>query len=87
MTNQMTHTEVNILAENGFTVDAAIGICFIRYGSKKESFRKHFVLVAEIIKRIENLDERRKMAEFNAGKFANLNPRFNKAKFLAACGL
>ena len=49
--------------------------------------RKHFILVAEIIKRIESLDERRKMAEFNAGRFANLNPRFNKAKFLAACGL
>lgn len=49
--------------------------------------RKHFILAAATIKCIENLDERRKMAEFNAAQFAKANPRFDRARFLAACGL
>lgn len=49
--------------------------------------RKHFILVAEAIKRIENPTERREMAEFNANNFAKLNPRFDRARFFAACGV
>jgi hypothetical protein len=43
--------------------------------------------MAETIKRIENLSERRQMAEHNAIICAKSNPRFDKARFLAACGL
>jgi len=33
MKNQMTHTEANILAENGFTVDASLKYATARFGA------------------------------------------------------
>jgi len=33
MTNQMTHTEANILAENGFTVDASLKYATAKFNS------------------------------------------------------
>ena len=48
---------------------------------------KHFQQIAEIIARIENKHERGLMAELNAANLAKQNPRFDPAKFFAACGL
>lgn len=49
--------------------------------------RKHFKLIAENIARIENMEERKKMACHNAGLCKKSNPRFNHAKFYEACGI
>jgi len=49
--------------------------------------RKHFILAANLIKKIENIDERRKAAEVNAKIFLKANPRFDKVKFFTACNV
>jgi hypothetical protein len=49
--------------------------------------RKHFRLIAAIIAKIENISERKAMAELNAVTCARSNPRFNRAKFFAACNV
>lgn len=49
--------------------------------------KKHFQLIAEILAKIENKTERREMAEMHAAKFIKINPRFDKSRFFAACGL
>ena len=49
--------------------------------------RKHFRMIAAIIAKIENLTERRAMAELNAINCAASNPRFNRVKFFAACNV
>jgi hypothetical protein len=49
--------------------------------------RKHFKMVAEIIQKIENLEDRRTMTEKHAAIFARENPRFNGKKFFQACGV
>ena len=49
--------------------------------------RKHFRLIAAIIAKIENTTERRVMAELNAVTCARANPRFDRAKFFAACNV
>lgn len=49
--------------------------------------RKHFIAAAELISRIENPAERKALAEHNATLFAKDNPRFDKARFMAACNV
>jgi hypothetical protein len=49
--------------------------------------KKHFILMAETIKRIVDMKERRQMAELNAQVCAKSNPRFDRARFMKACGL
>ena len=49
--------------------------------------RKDFVLVAQTISHIKNVDKRKEMAELNATAFARSNPRFDRSKFLAACNV
>lgn len=49
--------------------------------------RKHFELAAKTISRIEDPEERRRMAEFNADLFAKSNPNFDRERFLRAAGL
>ena len=44
-------------------------------------------MIAAIIAKIENVNERRAMAELNAVTCARVNPRFNRAKFFAACNV
>lgn len=49
--------------------------------------RKHFRLMADTISRIENKADRKAMAKHNAEICAKSNPRFDSAKFMAACGV
>ncbi len=49
--------------------------------------RKNFQMVAEIISKIQDLNERKAMAEHNAAIFARNNPRFDRSRFFAACGV
>lgn len=51
------------------------------------STRKHFQAVAATVSAITDKNEREKQAEFQAKIFAADNPRFDKSRFLAACGL
>jgi hypothetical protein len=49
--------------------------------------RKHFRMIAEIISKIENPEERKAMAEKNAIACKKSNPRFDRTKFLEACNV
>ena len=49
--------------------------------------RKDFILMAEQVKAIENVRRRKAMAEHTAEICAKSNPRFDRPKFLAACGV
>jgi hypothetical protein len=52
--------------------------------------RKDFIKVAQYISSLENslsFEARMSMAEFQCDIFADSNPRFNREKFLRACGL
>jgi len=49
--------------------------------------RKTFIAVAATVLAIADKNEREKQANFQAQIFAASNPRFDKARFLSACGL
>jgi hypothetical protein len=49
--------------------------------------RKDFKLIAETVKAIENKKVRKTVAEVNADACAKSNPRFDKSRFFAACGV
>jgi hypothetical protein len=49
--------------------------------------RKHFEKMAELIRRIAGKTERRKQAELVAVHCAKANPRFDRARFMQACGV
>jgi len=50
--------------------------------------RKHFrEVAAQIAESRAPLCERRKLADTFAAMFAKANPRFDRARFLSACGL
>jgi hypothetical protein len=49
--------------------------------------RKHFEAIAKAIKEITNADERKRAAEILASVCAASNPRFNRSRFLNACGV
>lgn len=49
--------------------------------------RKHFQMAANTIKQISDLAARKKEAESYANFFKKDNPRFNKEKFMSACGV
>ena len=49
--------------------------------------KKHFKLIAGLISKIENPAEKKAMAELNAATCAKANPRFDRNKFFAACGV
>ena len=51
------------------------------------STRKRFVAVAAQIAKIRTVSARKAEAEKFASVFAGENPRFDKARFFAACGL
>lgn len=48
--------------------------------------RKHFKLAADTIKSLPE-DKRKEHAELHANMYAKENPRFNRAKFMEACGV
>jgi hypothetical protein len=47
--------------------------------------RKHFKAVAETVAKITDAAMRQQIAELLAAQFAMINPRFDRARFLAAC--
>lgn len=49
--------------------------------------RKHFKSTAETLLKITDLKARRAVADEAVKYFTKENPRFDKARFLAACGL
>lgn len=49
--------------------------------------KKHFIALAASLRTIKNLVERKALAENHAVLCAQQNPRFNKARFFAACGV
>jgi hypothetical protein len=49
--------------------------------------RKHFVQLAAAVATIADLDTRRTVAELLANVCASTNPRFNRQRFYAACGV
>lgn len=49
--------------------------------------RKHFEAIARITASISNDLTRSFVAHEQADYFANINPRFDRNKFLAACGV
>lgn len=49
--------------------------------------RKHFVAIAAGIAAIADSKARKQAAYTLADTLASTNPRFNRARFLAACGL
>jgi hypothetical protein len=48
--------------------------------------RKHFQMAADTIKALPE-DKRKEHAEIHASMYAKQNPRFNRSKFMAACGV
>lgn len=49
--------------------------------------RKHFIAIATTVSAIADENERRKQAEFQADICAAQNPRFDRNRFLTACGV
>lgn len=49
--------------------------------------KKDFIHAAKTIAQITDKDEKTNVANNFAKVFSESNPRFNKAKFLTACGL
>ena len=49
--------------------------------------RKHFRMVADLLKNIEDEGKRGEMAHHHAEIFSKQNPRFDRAKFFAASGV
>ncbi len=49
--------------------------------------KKHFIAIAATVSAISDKKEREKQANFQAQICAAQNPRFDKARFLAACGV
>jgi hypothetical protein len=49
--------------------------------------KKHFELLAQGIRAISDAQSRRKAAEAVSQVCAMTNPRFDQARFLAACGV
>lgn len=49
--------------------------------------KKHFAKLAESVRQIRNPQTRRECAEAIARVCATFNPRFDHARFFAACGV
>ena len=49
--------------------------------------RKHFKLIAETIRALPDLRDRRNQADRMAVICARTNPRFDRVRFLKACGV
>jgi hypothetical protein len=48
--------------------------------------RQHFILIAEAVASMQDPFSRQSAAEALAKKLATVNPRFDRDKFIAACG-
>lgn len=51
------------------------------------STRKHFIAAAKAVALITDTAKRKEMAEHHAALFSAENPRFDRSRFFAACGL
>lgn len=49
--------------------------------------RKHFQMMADSLKVISDKKKKLELAEKAAEIFAKANPRFDRARFMTACGL
>lgn len=49
--------------------------------------RKHFIQIAAMLAKIEDMAERKRQAEEFAAVAKKSNPRFDYQRFYAACGL
>ena len=49
--------------------------------------RKHFRMVADTLKNVEDKKKRKELAQSHADAFKKMNPRFSHQKFYSACGL
>jgi hypothetical protein len=49
--------------------------------------KKHFIPVAKMISELQDRKQAEYWAEWFADFFANYNPRFDRQKFLTACGV
>lgn len=49
--------------------------------------RKHFKLIADIISKIKNAEERKTLARFAENELRETNPRFDREKFFKACNI
>lgn len=49
--------------------------------------KKHFQAIAESIAKIQDMNERKRQAEFQAELCKAANPRFDEKRFFAACGI
>lgn len=55
--------------------------------AKMNMSKKHFVAAAKDVAEIKGAKSRRAAAEILAKQFAAENPRFDRARFMAACGV
>lgn len=47
--------------------------------------RKHFVMIAQVVSAIDNMDTRREVALNFSSEFQKENPRFDIERFMKAC--
>ena len=48
--------------------------------------KRHFEMIARVVSSITNVNNRRSVAEAFAAELAQENPRFDRRRFLDACG-
>ena len=49
--------------------------------------RKHFVMIANVVSTIDDMDTRKEVALNFASEFQKENPRFDITRFIKACGV
>jgi len=49
--------------------------------------KKHFVMIAQVVSAIDNVDTRKEVALNFASEFQKENPRFDIVRFIKACGV
>lgn len=49
--------------------------------------KKHFVMIANVVSSIDDIDTRKEIALNFASEFQKENPRFDIVRFIKACGV
>lgn len=58
-----------------------------RKSAKSGMEHRHFATIADIIRQMPESDTRGRIAIFFADELRSTNPRFDRARFLRACGV